>query len=90
MAGGVEEDAERLPGLVLRLGRPDRQHRLLTGIEVGHVEVEVQLLGMLAARPVRWPVVLDALEGDRRPVRAVELGPLASESAATVQPVRSL
>ncbi len=75
MAGGVEEDAERLPGLVLRLGRPDRQHGLLAGVEVGYVEVEVQLLGMLAPWPVRWPVVVDALEGDRRPVRAVELGP---------------
>ena len=69
---------------------PMAKHGVLAGVEVGDVEVEVQLLGVLAPRPLRRTVIGDALEGDRRPGRAVELGPLASESGAIDQPVRSL
>jgi hypothetical protein len=91
VAGRIEEDPERLAGLMLRLGRSDRQRRLFAGIEIRDVEVEMQLLGMVTPRPVRRPVILDALEGDcRTAVGAFELSPTGVESEATFQPVRSL
>ena len=59
MARGVEEDPERLTRLHLVLARAEAHDRGLAGVQVGHLEVEVQLLGMLGARPLRWPVVRD-------------------------------
>ena len=54
VTGRIDVDPEVLPtGLRARLGRADGEHCLLTGIEISDIEIDVQLLGMIIARPVR-------------------------------------
>ena len=65
MPGRVEEHPERLARLVLVLARTERDDGRLGGIEIGDVEIEVHLLRVLGARPLRRHVVGRELEGQR-------------------------
>jgi hypothetical protein len=49
MPGGVKEDPERRAGLKLGLASPERDHLLLTDVEVGAVKVEMHLLRTVGA-----------------------------------------
>src|SRR3954468_7598680 len=75
VAGRVEEDPERGARLVVGLGGAHGQHPALTVAEIGDVEVEVELLGHVLARPGRSAVVLGLLERERPPTAGVELRP---------------
>jgi hypothetical protein len=55
VSGRVQEDAERLTRLHLVLAGTERDDGRLTGVEVGDLEIEVELLRVLRARPLRWP-----------------------------------
>jgi hypothetical protein len=62
--GGVEEDAEGCPGLVLVLGGAKLEDGRLGGVQVVDVDVEVHLLGDVLAGPLRRVEALDPLEAD--------------------------
>jgi hypothetical protein len=49
----VEKHAERRAWLVVRLGRPQGQHLTLTLVEIGDVEVQVELLRRVLVGPGR-------------------------------------
>ena len=51
VAGRVEEHPESRAGLELGFPGAELEHRLFGDIEVGHVKVDVGLLGVLGARP---------------------------------------
>src|SRR5882724_11093951 len=77
VAGGIEVDPERGARLELVLAPADREHTALALVQVGHVEVQVQLLRVLVARPTRRAVPRRALEGDRRrPAVRAQLHPV--------------
>src|SRR5579859_2651651 len=63
VAGRVEEDPEGLARLVLVLGRAEREHLRLGGVEVVDDHVEVHLLRHLLSRPLRRGIVRYLLEG---------------------------
>src|SRR4051794_40702036 len=73
--GRIEEHAEGRAGLVIRLGGTDGQHPALSLVEIGNVEVEVDLLGHVLVGPGRGPVTVDALERQRPLAARVELDP---------------
>ena len=77
VARRIEVDPKVLPtGLGVRLRRADGEDRLLTGFEISDVEVEVELLGTIIARPGRWLMTWGQLEGDRRSLWADQLHPV--------------
>ena len=67
--------------LHLGLSSAQREHLLLTDVEVVDVEIEVQLLRVFVARPHRWHVTGRLLEGDGRPAVARQLRPLVVDVA---------
>jgi hypothetical protein len=75
MPGRVQVDAERLAWLELSLAGTDRQNLLLTAVEIGHIEVQMQLLRVLVARPNRWFVAGGSLKRDSRACVALEHHP---------------
>lgn len=75
-AGRVQEDLEGRAGLHARRACPDRQDLFLGEIEVGHLEVEVELLGMGRIRPPRRAVVRRELAGERDALVAAQLHPV--------------
>jgi hypothetical protein len=78
MAGGVEEDPERVAGLVLVLHGAQGDDSSFTLVEVIDVDVEVHLLGRALPGPLRSPIPLDTLERDRRSlVGMLDVGPAA-------------
>ncbi len=77
MPSRIEVDAEVLPaGLCVRLRRADGEDGLLAGVEIIDIEVDVQLLRMIIARPRRWLMIRGQLERNRRSVWADELHPV--------------
>ncbi len=64
MTCGVEENAECGAWLVFGLGGAEFEHCLFSSIEVVDHDVDVDLLGDVLARPLRWSEVFDALEAD--------------------------
>ena len=73
----MEVNPKVLPtGLGVRLRRADGEDGLLTGFEIRDIEVDVQLLGVIIARPGRRLMTWGQLEGDRRSVWADELHPV--------------
>ena len=98
MPGGVEEDTEALGrGLMLVLDRAESQDCALPLVEVGNGEVQVHLLGMVLAGPLRGPETLHLLEGDGRATvyaggwtdyqtqRGLVLAEIAAEEARAAQ-----
>lgn len=76
MTRWVEEHAKCGTWLVLRLGRPERQHRLLSSVEVVDHDVQVHLLRNVLAGPLRPSVLVDPLEADALVTCCVaDLGP---------------
>lgn len=65
MTGGVEVDAKRRTRLKLGFARAQGEHLLLGYVEIIDVDVDVGLLGMLAARPHGRLVVRCELERER-------------------------
>lgn len=87
----VEAEAEWMPGRVgvdppvgilaqlvsaLEHGRAKLEHPFLVRFNVVHVEVEVDLLGVLLPRPARRPIAVHSLEGERRPFEPNHLHPV--------------
>lgn len=64
MAGGVEEDPEAGPGLVVMLGRAQREDGGLRGVEVVDRDIDVHLLGHVLPWPAGSGEILDPLEAD--------------------------
>ncbi len=81
VTGGVDVHPERLARLHLGLSSAQREHLLLADVEVVDVEIEVQLLRVLVARPLRWHVTRRLLEGDGRAAVARQLRPLVVDVA---------
>ena len=75
MAGGVEEDPEGRAGLMRMLGRAQLEHGGLGNIEIVDDHVDVHLLGVLLAGPLRRPITLDGLERHRVAVVRADLPP---------------
>ena len=72
----VEVDPKRPARLHLMLTRANSKDRNLSGIQVIDFEVEMLLLGMLLARPLRRLVVLNALETQGCPRVTGQLDPV--------------
>ena len=77
MAGRIEEHSKAVTTrLNLRLAGTDPEHGHLTCVEIINVEIEVQLLRPVVARPRRRFVARRLLECDRHAIRAHELDPV--------------
>ena len=85
MAGGVEEHPESRSRLELGFPGAELEHGLFGDVEVGHVEIDMGLLGVLGGRPHRRPVVVGALEGDGGPAIVHELRPFALVAPIVLQ-----
>jgi acyl-CoA reductase-like NAD-dependent aldehyde dehydrogenase len=74
----VEEHTKRLPRLELRFTGAERQHLLLTNVEINDIEVEMGLLRMTTARPSRRLERVDTLERQRGSPVVGKRDPLAA------------
>ena len=71
MTGGVEEHAERRPGLVLGQGCTEFEHCPFAGVKVVDHDIDVHLLRDVLAGPLRRTELCDALETDALVTRRV-------------------
>ena len=77
MARGIEEDAEGVGRrLMLVLHGSEGEHGALSLVEIGDGEVQVHLLGMILAGPLRRLEILDLLERDGGSALGRQLHPL--------------
>src|SRR5947209_5742291 len=81
----VEEHAEGRTGLVLVLGRAEREHLRLGGVEVVDVHVDMHLLGYVLSRPLGRGIGLHLLEADAVAVVGADLGPAGFHLGLPVQ-----
>jgi hypothetical protein len=72
----VQVNPEGRPGLHISLAGTQREHVLLTDIEIRHIEVQVSLLRVLVTRPHRRLVARSTLESQRSAAITAQLHPV--------------
>ncbi len=72
----VQVNPEGRPGLHISLAGTQRQHVLLTDVEIRHIEVQVSLLRVLVTRPHRRLVARSTLESQRSAAITAQLHPV--------------